>query len=71
MNEKPGHPSNPSGASAARITKVYKGTQVLRDMDCPTCADAMANPGKAVPYHDASPRCESGKRPHCTCDTCF
>ncbi len=23
------------------------------------------------PYHDASPRCESGKRPHCTCDVCF
>lgn len=24
-----------------------------------------------MPAHDASPRCESGKRPHCTCDTCF
>lgn len=24
-----------------------------------------------MPSHDASPRCESGKRNHCTCDTCF
>jgi len=23
------------------------------------------------PRHEASRRCESGKRPHCTCDTCF
>lgn len=24
-----------------------------------------------MPPHDASPRCESGKHPHCTCDICF
>lgn len=24
-----------------------------------------------MPSHDASDRCESGKRPHCTCDRCF
>jgi hypothetical protein len=24
-----------------------------------------------TPPHDPSPRCESGKRPHCTCDVCF
>lgn len=24
-----------------------------------------------TPPHDPSPYCESGKRPHCTCDTCF
>jgi hypothetical protein len=23
------------------------------------------------PRHEASPRCESGKHPHCSCDTCF
>ncbi len=23
------------------------------------------------PSHDASPRCESGRRDHCSCDTCF
>lgn len=36
------------------------------------CASCDLNRGVAmVPPHDASPRCESGKRPHCTCDTCF
>jgi hypothetical protein len=24
-----------------------------------------------APRHKASPRCQSGKYPHCTCDTCF
>lgn len=24
-----------------------------------------------APRHNASGGCESGKRPHCTCDTCF
>lgn len=24
-----------------------------------------------APNHKASDRCESGKRPHCTCDVCF
>ncbi len=24
-----------------------------------------------APRHKASSRCESGKYPHCTCDTCF
>jgi len=24
-----------------------------------------------MPHHTASERCESGKHPHCTCDTCF
>jgi len=23
------------------------------------------------PSHDASSGCQSGKRPHCTCDSCF
>ena len=33
--------------------------------DCPLCLDAWPV------RHDASDRCESGKHPHCTCDTCF
>ena len=24
-----------------------------------------------MPSHTASPRCESGKRNHCTCDACY
>lgn len=37
--------------------------------ECPFCAQHGADP--MMPYHDASDRCESGKHPHCTCDTCF
>lgn len=40
--------------------------------ECGYCA-YCATYGKEsmMPYHDASDRCESGKYPHCTCDTCF
>jgi hypothetical protein len=34
---------------------------------CPSCD----RDGPEGPSHDASPHCESGSRPHCTCDTCF
>lgn len=39
---------------------------------CPTCKRMQAA-GQTVqgPAHRASPRCESGKRPHCTCAVCF
>jgi hypothetical protein len=37
--------------------------------ECPGC---VANRTYGYgPSHDPSPRCQSGKRPHCTCDTCF
>lgn len=36
---------------------------------CVTCSQHMAS--EMMPPHDASPRCESGKRNHCTCDVCF
>lgn len=36
------------------------------------CAYCDAHrPNEMMPPHDASPRCESGKHSHCTCDTCF
>ena len=36
------------------------------------CAYCKAHASDAMmPHHDASPRCESGKHNHCTCDTCF
>lgn len=36
--------------------------------DCKTCQDPAQRGG---PSHDPSRNCESGKRPHCSCDTCF
>jgi len=35
------------------------------------CHHCDMNAQSFGPSHDASPRCESGKRNHCTCDTCF
>jgi hypothetical protein len=35
---------------------------------CPVCD---ADPDGFRPYHDASPRCESGRRNHCSDDRCF
>lgn len=37
--------------------------------ECRYCDEHHAE--SMMPYHDASHRCESGKKPHCTCDTCF
>lgn len=37
--------------------------------ECPTC-DALRN-DRMMPSHTAREGCESGKRPHCTCDVCF
>jgi hypothetical protein len=36
---------------------------------CVTCSQRL--PGEMMPPHDASDRCESGKRNHCSCDICF
>jgi len=37
--------------------------------ECRYCDENRGVP--FTPYHDPSPYCESGKRPHCTCDICF
>lgn len=37
--------------------------------DCGTCA--MTTPGGFQPSHDASTRCSSGGRNHCSCNSCF
>lgn len=43
--------------------------------DCETCQSyfyTAENPANVfAPNHTASPRCESGKHSHCSCDTCF
>lgn len=45
------------------------------DPGCLGCRERYDYPGMPwevfMPNHKASPRCESGRRPHCTCDTCF
>lgn len=45
------------------------------DPNCPSCKEFYDNPKHPsdvfAPNHRPSDRCQSGKRPHCTCDTCF
>jgi hypothetical protein len=51
------------------------GTRVHRhkvpEGECAYCDRERAAGNNYHPAHDASERCESGKRPHCSCDTCF
>ena len=47
--------------SSVRISFVLDGT-------CKTCSQLAK--GEMCPPHDASPRCLSGKRNHCSCDIC-
>lgn len=42
---------------------------ICTDGSCPTCNELR--PGEMCPPHDASARCESGRRNHCSCDTCY
>lgn len=35
------------------------------------CRACDAEVGEFHPSHDPSPRCESGRRNHCSCDICF
>jgi len=45
------------------------------DPKCPSCKEFYDSPRKPcdvfAPNHKANSWCESGKRPHCTCDACF
>jgi hypothetical protein len=49
--------------------------RALLDPICPGCQEFYQSPRLPIdvfaPSHKASGGCESGKRPHCTCDTCF
>ena len=49
--------------------------QGLLVKDCPGCKEYYEFNGKPAdlmaPRHSPSIQCQSGKRPHCTCDACF
>lgn len=40
-------------------------------LNCPACQKYAQEGETFHPPHDPSPMCESGKRPHCTCERCF
>lgn len=37
----------------------------------PECVQCLRNSVFGGPDHEPSRECESGRRPHCACDTCF
>lgn len=65
---------SPFGASETRQERLDRW-QVLGTYDpaCTYCLEMREHPtlNAFMPSHKASPRCRSGHRPHCTCDTCF
>lgn len=52
----------------AGVAQLYPETPPERVLTCEVCKDPTQHNG---PSHDPSPNCLSGKRPHCSCDTCF
>lgn len=57
-----------AAAAIKPATNTQRRTYVVNG--CPTC-ELVKQHGGFGPPHDASPRCESGKHEHCTCDGCF
>lgn len=39
--------------------------------ECQYCDAERRDRSEFHPAHDASPNCQSGQRPHCSCDACF
>lgn len=51
--------------------RVFQRRHKLNPGVCSYCDSERAANNNFHPAHDASDRCESGKRDHCSCDTCF
>lgn len=54
---------------AEEVTLPRKQRRRLVNPECRTCLEHGG--GLGCPPHDASPHCQSGSYPHCTCDRCF
>lgn len=55
-----------------RTYRVRAGTDEPRYYDlCEPCQTFLHTKVTFFPPHVASRRCESGRRPHCSCDRCF
>ena len=70
----PRHAGRPVGrAIDLRNTLRSERTVVAsgRRHDVPGCPRCDREPTVYHPSHDASSRCESGGREHCSCDVCF
>lgn len=61
-----------SDGTSRIVGELTRAPPPLRILPVGRCAYCDANRNDPMmPNHFASPRCESGGRAHCTCDTCF
>ena len=51
------------------VAALYAISQEEAEPACKQCEDAKHD--TMMPRHTASSNCESGKRPHCTCEVCY
>lgn len=58
---------HPAPKDTRPATDYQRRTRIAGCSEC----DLVQRHGGFGPPHDASPRCESGKHEHCTCDGCF
>ena len=55
----------------ALLKPEFASKALLPPGECAECDGYRAQNIRMFPSHTPSERCESGKRPHCTCDACF
>lgn len=65
-----GHYAGEMDGSPGPNHKIKRLHQV-DDGACAYCDREKAAANTFHPPHDASENCQSGKRKHCSCDTCF
>ena len=65
------HTASPSGPDRDGQTYEDAGYGIRYYTDCAYCQREKERNSTFFPRHQASERCRSGKRNHCTCDTCF
>lgn len=74
------HPRKQEWVSPAALDKIVDLNPVIAPFkavrghwlppgECSYCDSHRDDP--MMPYHDTSRLCQSGKRPHCTCDACY
>lgn len=51
-----------------RAQRIARAVEMAERYGCLYCARVYVSGG---PSHEGSPRCRSGRRSHCACDTCF
>lgn len=61
---------HPAFHGALAFAKPAKRHQLPKG-ECAYCDSEREQGNTFHPSHDASERCESGKRNHCSCDRCF